>query len=210
MEAESTRESKLFFSKIDDQFFIAVQDISDGYVVTVLTLEYWHNLSKKYFSYKRVVEKRKLIEAVKVADPDNPLILHTPICDSRVVNFACMIIMIPDGRIIALNCGSVDIRLFESTSVDELVEIIQLSFDEKINIKIKKLKKYSVASIRWGIGKEAKLNEVSFDGSIDYLKLVNSVSRDIHMRRALAKRYEDFLELLNRTKKINSDSGSEK
>ena len=64
-EVDSSRDARLFFSVADDKFFIAVQDMKTGYVVTILTIEYWHNLSKKHFLEKHTVNKGELLRAVQ-------------------------------------------------------------------------------------------------------------------------------------------------
>ncbi len=48
-EYPSNRFSRLVFSPTDKEFFIVVQDANSGTVVTILTIEYWNNLSEKQF-----------------------------------------------------------------------------------------------------------------------------------------------------------------
>lgn len=58
----SNRLRRLFYSAQDEQFFVAVQDVKTGDVVTVLPLEYYANLHG-FVPEKRVVEAAALVGA---------------------------------------------------------------------------------------------------------------------------------------------------
>ena len=60
LEEYTNKLHKLFFSMVDREHFVAIQDIADGCVVTVLTLEYYANLCGQ-------VKNSKLNEATKKA-----------------------------------------------------------------------------------------------------------------------------------------------
>ena len=87
-ERDNNRVSKLFFSKSDDHFYIAVQDSADGDVITILTLEYWHNLSEKYFDTKLVVKRKNLLGAIQLVDPENEILTHPPLTNQKSVKFS--------------------------------------------------------------------------------------------------------------------------
>jgi hypothetical protein len=84
-EYPSNRYSRLVFSPTDKEFFIVVQDASNGTVVTILTIEYWNNLSEKQFAgdltkigktclmpWKRKITKKELMLAAGLSsDPES-------------------------------------------------------------------------------------------------------------------------------------------
>ncbi len=208
-EVDSNRDSRLFFSVADDKFFIAVQDMKTGYVVTILTIEYWHNLSEKHFLEKRAVNKGELLKAVTISDPDNALNNHPPILGAKRVNFSLGIIQQQDGfplPIRIINGGALDIKLFLTNASDEVASSLKATFQGKM--KNKDISSAYSLLINWGMGNELKLNGIEFHGEIDYLVLVNSVKNDIYLRNSLSEKYDDFLEILNRQKKIIGGSGA--
>ena len=73
----NTKISKLFFSKSDDKFFVAIQDLENGDVITVLTIKYWQNLNEKYFKMNLDVSRGDLLKAVRIADPSNKILQHS-------------------------------------------------------------------------------------------------------------------------------------
>lgn len=204
-EAGTSRDSKLFFSKDDDKFFIAVQDMKNGYVITILTLEYWHNLSEKHFLCKRIVSKDMLIRAVTISDQDNPLIHHPPIMGKKVVNFSLRYHELKEDleySIKTINGGSIDIDLFFSTPSNNIINVVRVKFQEKLQSK--GTSEGNIYCVDWGIG-ENKVNGLRFYGAIDYLLLINAVKNDIYLRKSLSKKYDDFLEILRRQKKNRGD-----
>jgi hypothetical protein len=194
-EIDSSRESKLFFSKNDDKFFIAIQDKEDGYVVTILTLEYWHNLSEKHFFQKRVVDKSKLMKSVCLVDENNLLVRHPPIQNNTVVKFALV-----TNCFNLVNGGSIDIDLFISYPTERLSKIVEVQFNNRLQNRI--LTERKITAIKWGMGKEPKIHDQIIEKDIDYKTLINSVKNDIYMRKTLSKKYDDFLVVLNRLKQI--------
>ncbi|MDC0432730.1 hypothetical protein OAL96_00755 [bacterium] len=197
-EINSSRESKLIFSGKDDKFFIVVQDNDNGYVVTILTIEYWHNLSEKHFHEKRIVSKNKLIQAVQMGDKSNLLLQHPPILSNRVINFSSEI-----NSQKFVNCGSLDIDQFLHTPTDNLSKLVKDQFTQKLRNRISAGD--IVTSTRWGVGKEPKTNNQIFDNGIDYDALINAVKNDIYTRKMLSKKYDDFLIVLNRRKQLNNE-----
>jgi len=197
IELNTNRESKLFFSKIDGKFFVAVHDIENDYVITILTLEYWHNLSKKHFLEKRAVTKKNLLDAIRIADPLNQVISNPPVLDNKV--FETSIVLNNDQN---LNGGSIGIKELLSEPTDKIAEI----YSNKVRIKLnsRSLNEGDILAFKWGLKDEGKIKELCFNSSVGYLDFINSVKQDLFFRNSLFKKYDDFFEVLNRRNNINS------
>ena len=199
-ERASARQAKLFFSRIDDKFFIASQDRETGFVVTILTIEYLHNLSERYFSEKKIVTRDDLLRAIQLGDPDNKLVKHPPLFNGKVFNFQGEFINKNDlfEKPKFLNLGSIKCDLFQDTGAEDLHEVVMLKFYEKLTNK--EVSVGQLISIRWGLGKDLKLNEIEMQGESGFTLLIKAVKNDLFLRNNLFKKYEDFLEVLNRQK----------
>jgi len=201
-ERDNNRFSKLFFSKSDDHFYIAIQDAEDGDVVTILTLEYWHNLSEKYFDRKLVVTRQNLLEAIRIGDPENKILAHPPLTNQKVVRFSILALdendLFKPPRMV--NVGAISANLFYGTPTEDLANMIKSKFTEKLNDK--NISEKEVILIRWGAGGDLQNNEIEAPQLIEYSSLVDAVKNDLYLRNNLFKKYDDFLEILNRQKKV--------
>ena len=199
---DNNRLSKLFFSKSDDHFYIAIQDAEDGYVVTILTLEYWHNLSEKYFYSKLVVTRKNLLEAIRIGDPENIILTHPPLTNQKVFRFSILALdendLFKPPRLVS--GGAISVNLLYDTPTEDLASMIKSKFTEKLSDK--NILEKEVTSIRWGVGHDAQINEIEAQQPFEYSSLVNAVKNDLYLRNNLFKKYDDFLEILNRQKKI--------
>jgi hypothetical protein len=205
-EKDNNRLSKLFFSRGDDQFFIAIQDEKSRDVVTILTIEYWHNLSEKYFLKKLSVTANDLLSAVRIGDPNNEILTHPPLMQNEIFKFTLMVIKENysfENDYVFVNGGSINFKLLNNTPTEDIANIIKSKFIEKLNNK--NISEEQVIAIRWGLGRDLKFNEIETDKKIDYLSLVNAVKNDLYLRNNLFKKYDDFLEILNRSKKIGGN-----
>ena len=63
----------------------------NGYVVTILTIKYWQNLSKRYLRRNKKVTKIDLLAAIRVGDPSNRILKNTPIIGNRIINFKVIV-----------------------------------------------------------------------------------------------------------------------
>ena len=201
-EKDSNRLSKLFFSKDNEQFFIAIQDENTRHVVTILTIEYWHNLSEKFFSRKLTVTRKQLLKAIEIADPSNELLTHCPVMQRQSVNFLLHALVSDDVKMkmTLVGGGGINISVLCLNSTESVINIIKPQFIEKLNIK--NISEKDIGIIRWGLGNEWKVNEIEIHETIDYFSLVNAVKNDIYLRNNLFKKYDDFLEVLNQNKNI--------
>ena len=57
-----------------------------------------------------------------------------------------------------------------------------------------------IVMIRWGLGKDMKLNSIDCNGLIDISSVSIAVKEDICIRNDLLKKYDDFLEAFNSKK----------
>jgi len=79
-EPQTFRWHRLFYSRADDTHYVAVQDISNGEVITILTLDYHDNLAWK-------ISKKKLKQAVWRVDPRRHAELYRPRLSSAGAKF---------------------------------------------------------------------------------------------------------------------------
>ena len=93
-----------------------------------------------------------------------------------------------------------DINLLYEKSTEVLSSMLKSQFIHRLSDK--GFFEDDVNQIRWASGKDLKTNELEIYNSIDYFSLINSIKNDIYLRNNLLKKYDDFLELLN---KENSD-----
>jgi hypothetical protein len=70
-EPQTCRWHRLFYSRPDDKHFVAIQDISNGEVITILPLDFHENLAWK-------ISEKKLKQAVKRIDPRRHAELYLP------------------------------------------------------------------------------------------------------------------------------------
>jgi len=70
-EPKTFRWHRLFYSRPDDKHFVAIQDISNGEVITILPLDYHENLAWK-------ISKKKLRQAIFRVDPHRHAELYMP------------------------------------------------------------------------------------------------------------------------------------
>jgi hypothetical protein len=195
---DNDRISKLFFSTSDDKFFVAIQDVESGYVVTILTIEYWQNLSLKYLKRNIKVGKSDLLNTIRIGDPSNKILKHPPIIKNKKINFSLLVDLKnnPNKTYKFVNGGSMEINFFYEKSTEDLLSIFKLQFNERLCEK--GFVEDDISVIRWGLGKDLKINEFIIYNSIDYLILINSVKNDIYLRNNLIKKYDDLLQLLNK------------
>ena len=196
VELGTKRESKLFFSKFDDKFFVAIQDTCDGYVVTVLTLEYWHNLSEKHFFEKRIVSKQELLNAIMVSDPENLICQHPPILGNKTLAIS---LILQSQRV--LNAGSIDIEALLSDSILDLTKTLKNQFGQKLQAK--ELHEERITGALWRLKNEQNPHGIRFNHDIEYENFIGAMKQDLLKRKALFKKYEDFSEVLNRRKEMN-------
>ena len=196
-----SRVSRLFFSPFDDKFFVVVQDMRNGFVVTILSVEYWHNLSKKNFKQKLSVSRKRLQEAVMLSDPENPLKYHPPILGRKSISFSGTIES-EIGDIKNINLGSIEIDLFSKMDVVEVSVILKLRFRTKL--KSRDISESSIIGINWGCGSECKINSLDCHGEINFVDLVESITFDLTQRYALEKKFSDYQEVFNRNYAINN------
>ena len=138
-EVGNTKISKLFFSKSDDQFFVAIQDQKNGEVVTVLTIEYWQNLSEKHFETNLYVSRNDLLEAISMVDPSNKVLKHSPLTGSksRALEFVLVIneTSMSNGSRYQkyIRLGSFPINLLDEASTEDLAGVLRLKFIEVVS-----------------------------------------------------------------------------
>ena len=199
-ERDNNRVSKLFFSKSDDHFYIAVQDSADGDVITILTLEYWHNLSEKYFDTKLLDKRKNLLGAIQLVDPENEILTHPPLTNQKSVKFSFFAFdendLFKPPRL--FNGGAISVTLLNNTPTEDLASVIKSNFTKKLSDK--NIPEKGVTSIRWSVGKDLQKNEIDVNQPFDSSSLVNAVKNDLYLRNNLFKKYDDFLEILNRQK----------
>jgi len=186
-----TRISKLFFSSADNKFFIAIQDQISGSVITILPIEYWKNLSKKYFNVNREVSKSKLLDAIRASDPLNDILTHPPILNAQKINFS---IKVKNYR--SVNGGSIDIDLLFKQSEKYLSGILASQFITKL--KVKGFNEDDICSIGWGVKRERNYYAME-DGPNNYSQLIRLIKDEICVRNNLLNKYDDFLDLINNT-----------
>lgn len=202
-EAKYNRSSKLFFSKNDDKFFVAVQDSNNGYVVTILTIEYWYNLSKKFFLYKNKINNNDLLMSIMLADPNNPIIKHQPIGDSKTLRFSISTIN-DDGYRNSAEVGKIDVNIIRTMDAKKISTIIKDEVESKL--KAKNINEKNIIEIAWYFKrKELKRNNNKVSHKIDYIALVEDIKNDFYKRIELYEKYDAFLELLKQNKNSNND-----
>ena len=192
---ETNRQSLLIFSPKDEKFFVVVQDQSDGTVVTILTIEYWHNLSEKFFKEKLSISKDQLIKAILISEPENIIKYHQPISNENYIYLSCKI----DSKF--FNIGKLEINLFGNKTLNEINKILEKNIIEKI--KSKNIEENQIISINWAVGsKQLKVNHINIFGNIDFMLLVQKIKDDIDLRKKLSKKYDDFIVILQRKKSL--------
>ena len=104
----SNRLHRLFFSRVDEQFFVAVQDAKSGDVITVLPLEYYANIHA-YVKEDQVVEAAALLGYPPPDVSNMPGVMPKP---APGINTGVTVIRISsvirrdDGRPMIKNLGS--------------------------------------------------------------------------------------------------------
>ena len=88
--------------------------------------------------------------------------------------------------------------LLNNTPTEDLASVIKSNFTKKLSDK--NIPEKGVTSIRWSVGKDLQKNEIDVNQPFDYSSLVNAVKNDLYLRNNLFKKYDDFLEILNRQK----------
>ena len=104
----SNRLRRLFFSPVDEEFFVAVQDAKTGDVVTVLPLEYYANLHG-FVPEKRVVEAAALMGRPPPDVRTMRGVMPKPDPGSNPgtsVIRVCAVLQRPDGSPLRKNLGS--------------------------------------------------------------------------------------------------------
>ena len=204
-EVGNTKMSKLFFSKSDDQFFVAIQDQKNAEVVTVLTIEYWQNLSVKHFKTNLSVSRNDLLDAIRMVDPSNKILKHPPLVGpkSGKMNFVLVIhaLNIIDSTTYfkSVNAGSLETGLLYEKSTEYLSDILKSQFIERMSRK-DVLEKH-IVMVRWGLEKDLKLNSIDCNGFIDISSVIIAVKKDICLRKNLLEKLDDFLQILNPKRK---------
>lgn len=199
-EEGTNRSAKLIFSIVDKKFFVVIQDDNSGYVVTLLPIDYWHNLTEKYYFKKLNVTKKNLISLIEMVDPDNPILKHEPLGNKKKVRLA---LCYKDdlGYQKLLNAGTVDIGSFLSERNQDLAILIK----EKISFSLlkKNLTIDSIEGVRWAIGKELMVKGVEFSEDEEFfLNFTNKIKKDVTERKRLIKIYDDFSEIFSRKKSL--------
>ena len=196
---EYNRQSLLFFSLEDKKFFVAIQDQQNGFVITILTVEYWHNLSEKFFTKKLVITKSQLIKAILISDPENEVRYHPPIFTASSILLTCK------KNQKNYKIGKFDMDLFFDHNFDQIKIDLKSKILEQINNK--NIKEKEIDTISWGVGShELKVNYINVSEFIDFTYLINEIKKDLDIRISLSKKYDGFLLVLNR---INSFHNSE-
>lgn len=194
---ESNRESLLFFSPKDEKFFVIVQDQRDGIVITVLTIEYWHNLSEKFFSKKLSIKRDQLIKAILISDPENIIKYHRPISNENYLYLTCKV----ESKHFGI--GKIEIDLFSNKFPKKNKEKLKLHILEKIESK--GIEQCEINSINWAVGsKELKVNHIEVFGTINFSFLYEEIKKDLKLREKLSKKYDDFIVILERKRSLQS------
>ncbi len=91
VEQYSNRGSYLYFSDIENTFFVLVIDISTQEVVTILPIEYWENLKaperKSRFLNWGSITKSILFKAIRRVDSGHEFIVHPPLFGRDLIYF---------------------------------------------------------------------------------------------------------------------------
>jgi len=194
---ESNRESLLFFSPKDEKFFVIVQDQRDGIVITVLTIEYWHNLSEKFFSKKLSIKRDQLIKAILISDPENIIKYHRPISNENYLYLTCKV----ESKHFGI--GKIEIDLFSNKFSQKNKDKLKLHILKKIESK--GIEENKISSINWAVGpKELKVNNIETFGTINFSFLFEEIKKDLKLREKLSKRYDDFIVILERKRSLQS------
>jgi hypothetical protein len=170
-EAMTHRASRLFFSDQDDDFFVVIQDMNTGEVVTILPVPYWLNLKVKTKGLKLEITPQDYINAVKKIDPHHPYVENYRPHDAsaRVVRFQGS--YFSDVGRKRINLGSISFSDFERLSDKELADKTARQFNLKLRGKGVNIK--ALISVKWALGKQSEwknLDFESFDEFQDALK----------------------------------------
>ena len=194
---ESNRQSLLFFSPEDEKFFVVVQDQLDGIVVTILTIEYWHNLSERFFLAKRTIHRNQLIKAILISDPENIIKYHYPIFKEKHIYLTYKI------KSKYFGIGRLEIDLFLNNTSHEIEIILKAHILEKI--KSKDVEENQINSINWALGAKALMvNHINVSKFINITLLVQGIRNDLDIRKKLSQKYDDFLVILERNKSLQT------
>jgi hypothetical protein len=154
------RVSRLFFASDDNDFFVAIQDMSNGVVVTVLTIFYWGNLGTKQGRPFKPIKSGHFKDAQKLIDPNRQIadeIVKPSEAQARIIQLQGKYLS-DIGHIKSTRIGRISFSDYETRShslvVDDVLQNIVTILDSK-NVNIEQL-----VYIQWRVGKKSEWQNI--------------------------------------------------
>ena len=180
-EKETDRVSRLFFSLEDDGFFVAIQDMSNGEVITILPTTYWLNLNIKTKGLRNTIGQIQLKKALKFWEGHpQPIefLQHLPspirIPNNKVstVHFQGMYLA-NNHRITGINLDSMSLSDIKLLTDKELLS--KLFANIKIKLSTRNVDIHRLISMRWSLGKDGNSKDFNFVSTEGLWKALSSI-----------------------------------
>ena len=181
-EYQSNRYSRLVFSPADKEFFIAVQDAKSGTVVTILTIEYWNNLSEKHFDgeltkndgthlipWKKKITKNELQLAASLSNPESKFAKKNKLSSSISITGTYEYSNHPKH----ISLGSIK----TSQLLNQSDSLIETELSEKIKNKLstRNMSESDLVSINWKFKHDKKPKFYICQENLDLKKLIKTM-----------------------------------
>ena len=198
-EQYSNRVSYLYFSDIDNTFFVLVIDVLTQEVITILPIEYWENLKRKSthgdyrFLNGRSISKPILFEAINRMDRNHDFIKHPPLFGSKSIYF--FVNYYKDDKYKLVTAGSIKIAILVSLKKGECISRLQTDFDFSMDSLVPD---DGVFFVSWKTSKSKKFKFpethqlIEFHSHIDFERLYRALTNDVSRRLNISKRFPDF------------------
>lgn len=197
VEQYSNRVSYLYFSDIDNTFFVLVIDVLAKEVITILPIKYWENLKSSHRNYRflnqRSISKPMLFEAINRVDSEHDFIKYPPLFERKSIYFFVSYWLCSKYRL--SRAGSIEISILVGLKKDECISRIQEHLDFSMDSLVPD---DGILFVSWKASKSKKfkfpetVQLIEFHSHIDFERLYAELINDVSRRLNISKRFPDF------------------
>jgi len=193
IEKFSHRLSYLYFSAKDERFIIFVADISNGEILTVITVDYWENLRSENAGLRQILNTRgvsrdDLLGAVQLTDPEHEILQSPPL--RRGDRLYLFFIRYQIGMVKEVRFGPIPVEIFIDGS-GRAITFVQSSLEAFID-EYQVLPTFVQASEFSSRKRQDEWRRHELDQNTEISEVAKLLQEELQEKRDVSRRYPIF------------------